>query len=514
MRRTKSLGLLWALFIATAPMPLKADADARSDDDIVRAPIAEARTSTSHKTTIAGRAYAYDATAGTLTIRNDEGTPTGSMFYVAYVVKQDKTAPKRPVTFLFNGGPGSASLWLNVGGLGPMYAITDAPRATGPAPYRFVPSPHSLLDKSDLVFLDAIGTGYSRTLGTAKGSDFWGVDADIDAFARAITRYISVNQRWGSPKFLFGESYGTTRAAALVYKLQNQGMQFNGVMLLSSILNFAVSMPGIDQDYINNVPSFAATALYHNKLDQKPQDLLAFLREVRDFAQGPYATALGRGDRLSASDEEAVASQLSRYIGLSPDYLKRSRLRVGMEAFRGELLRDRGLVTGRFDSRFTAAAAYVETSGAFDPATNDPATAGVTSAYLSSWRDHLSSDLGYVTELAYRPLYNMVISAAWDWRHKAPGFDEPLHTANVALDLAAALRSNPQLKVLSMNGVYDLATPFFGAEFDLSHMLLSPELQKNLAYSYYESGHMTYADQKALAQMKQNLGRFYDETLR
>jgi carboxypeptidase C (cathepsin A) len=323
-----------------------------------------------------------------------------------------------------------------------------------------------------------------------------------------------VNQRWGSPKFLFGESYGTTRASALVYRLQNQGMQFNGVVLLSSILNFAVSMPGIDQDYINNVPSFAATALFHGKLDQKPADLLAFLREVRDFAQGPYATALARGDRLSSAEEDSIAQQMSRYVGLSTEYLKRTRLRVGMEAFRGELLRDRAQVTGRFDSRFIAPAAYVETSGAFDPATNDPATAGVTSAYLSSWRDHLSGDLGYSTELTYRPLYNMVISAAWNWRHKAPGFDEPLHTANVALDLGAAIRSNPQLKVFSMNGIYDLATPFFGAEFDLSHMLLTPDLQKNVQYAYYESGHMTYADQKALARMKQDLSRFFDEARR
>lgn len=513
MQSIKTLGLLSLLLLGVATGPSHAQVKASADDDVVRAPVAEVRTTTSHKTTIAGRPYSYDATAGTLTIRDDDGKPTASMFYVAYVVKQEKGAAKRPVTFLFNGGPGSASLWLNVGGLGPMYAVTDAPRATGPAPYTFIPSPNSILDRTDLVFLDAIGTGYSRTLGSAKGPDFWGVDADVDSFARAITRYVSVNQRWGSPKFLFGESYGTTRASALVYKLQNQGMQFNGVVLLSSILNFAVSMPGIDQDYINNVPSFAATALYHGKLEQKPADLLAFLREVRDFAQGPYATALARGDRLSAAEEDSIAQQLSRYVGLSTEYLKRTRLRVGMEAFRGELLRDRAQVTGRFDSRFIAPAAYVETSGAFDPATNDPATAGVTSAYLSSWRDHLTGDLGYQTELAYRPLYNMVISAAWNWRHKAPGFDEPLHTANVALDLGAAIRSNPQLKVLSMNGVYDLATPFFGAEFDLSHMLLTPDLQKNVSYSYYESGHMTYADQKALTRMKQDLTRFFDEAL-
>jgi carboxypeptidase C (cathepsin A) len=508
------IGLRFIAILLVAAIPSQHSVAASDEDGTARAPVVETQKTTSHKTTIGGRTLSYQATAGTLTIRDDEGRATASMFYVAYVAPEEKGGKKRPITFLFNGGPGSASLWLNVGGLGPMYAVTDAPRATGPAPYTFIPSPHSLLDKTDLVFLDAVGTGYSRTLGEAKGSDFWGVDADVDAFARAIVRYVSVNQRWGAPKFLFGESYGTTRASALVYKLQNQGMQFNGVVLLASILNFAVAQPGLDQDYINSLPSFAATAWYHGKIADKPADLLAFLQEVREFAQGAYGTALAKGDRITAAQEEAVAAQLSRYVGLPADYLRRARLRIDMEAFRVELLRDRGLVTGRFDSRFTAPAAYVATSGAFDPATNDPATAGVTSAYLSSYRDHLSGDLGYVSDLAYRPLYNMVISAAWNWRHKAPGFDAPLHTPNVALDLAAALRSNPQLKVLSMNGLFDLATPFFGTEFDLSHMLLSPDLQRNLTFSYYESGHMTYGDRLALARMKADLARFYDETLR
>lgn len=514
MRLSILVQMLFAVGACAAAGNGAAKSEMPSVQDVARAPVVEEERTTSHSITIDGRAISYRATAGTLTIRDDAGRAAASMFYVAYVAHADKSAGKRPVTFLFNGGPGSASLWLTVSGLGPKYAVTDAPRATGPAPYTFAPSPHSLLDKTDLVFLDAIGTGYSRALGEAKDADFWGVDADVDSFARAITRYVSKNRRWGSPKFLFGESYGTTRAAALSYKLQNQGMQLNGVVLLASVLNFSMMASGTDQPYVNSLPSYAATAWYHGKIANRPDDLYEFLREAREFARGPYAAALALGDSIAPEQESAIAEQMSRYVGLPADVLQRTRLRVEMEAFRTELLRDRGLVTGRFDSRFSAPAAYVATSGAFDPATNDPATAGVTSAYLSSYRDHLSGELGYASDLDYRPLYNVVISAAWNWRHKAPGFDQPLHTANVSLDLAAALRSNPQLKVLSMNGLFDLATPFFGTEYDISHMLLSPQLKKNISIVYYESGHMTYADQNALARMKSDLGRFYDDTLR
>lgn len=507
MSRPFGAAALAACLLSAAPAlaaQVPADAPAASDA------VAERAVTTAHQVTVDGKVIRYKAIAGTLILRDDEDRPAASMFYVAYVAERPKGAPERPVTFLFNGGPGSASLWLHMSGLGPMSVVTASPNPTGPAPYRFGPSDQTLLDKTDLVFLDAVGTGYSRTIGAAKPSDFWGVDQDSAAFAQAVTRYLTLNQRWSSPKFLFGESYGTTRAAALAYRLQNVGVQINGVALLSSILDFAPLLPGQDQGFVNLMPTYAATAWHHQRAVREPADFDAFLAAARAFARGPYAAALAKGDALPADEEEAVAAQLSRFTGLPVAYLKRCKLRIDMEAFRRELLKDQTTVIGRFDARFTTRDSYLAASGAFDPATDDPATAGVSSAYLSTFRDYLVRDLNYVSDQPYRALYNMVIEPAWDWRHKAPGYDSRLTTANTALDLAAAMRGNPQMKVLSMNGLYDLATPFFATENDIDHMLLTPDLKRNVSLTYYHSGHMTYGDQAALRKMKMDLTRFYD----
>lgn len=460
-----------------------------------------------HTIIINGRTIAYKATAGTLIITDDEGVPRGSIFYTAYTADAAGRAGKpRPLTFFNNGGPGSASLWLNVGGFGPKRPPTLTPRATLPAPYLVQDNPYSLLDKSDLVFIDAIGTGYSRPIGDTPGKAFWGVDADIDSFARAINRYITKNDRWNSPRYLFGESYGTTRSAGLVYKLQNQGMDFNGVVLMSTILNSGTGLPGVDLEDIGRVPSFAATAWYHGKSATRPADLLAYLDEVRAFALGPYASALLKGDRLPAEEMDAVAHTLSGYIGLSADFLKKNKLRIGMEQYRTALMADRGLIIGRFDTRFTAPASYVSGDGSYDPATNDAATAG--------FQDHLARDIGYKPDLQYRPLYNGVIAPAWDNHHKAPGIDEPIPVPNTSLDLAGAMQRNPNLKIMVIAGLYDLATPFAGAEFDISHLYLTPNLRQNISFAYYESGHMTYVDEAASQKLKVDLDRFYDATTR
>lgn len=485
-----------------------ADPVVASEDGVARAPVAEQLSrSGPHSIVIGGKTIHYHALAGTLTLRDDAGKPTASMFYVAYVADAPKGAPLRPLTFFNNGGPGSASLWLNIGGFGPMRAPTATPNATPPAPYRLEPNAASMLDKSDLVFLDAIGTGYSRTLGDTPSQQFWSVDGDVDSFARGITRYLTVTDRWNSARFLFGESYGTARSVSLAYKLQNQGIDINGVVLLSSILDWSSQTPGADIGYIGNLPSFAAAAWYHGRVAGKPP-LAAYLADVRDFAEGPYATALMKGDRLPDADETAIATKLSSYIGLPVDYLKAHRLRVGMEDFRTELLRDRGEVIGRFDARFVTKAG--SSTGTFDPATNDPATAGVTSAHLSTYRQLLGEDIGYRSDLAYRALYNVVIEGAWDFHHVAPGAEEPALMPDMTQDLAAAMRRNPNLKVFALNGLFDLATPFFATEHDLSHMFLGKELSANVRVGYYQSGHMTYVDPEALRQMKRDLDAFYD----
>jgi carboxypeptidase C (cathepsin A) len=490
---------------STVARPAKTLADA----DIATAPIKEIKKTTHHTVTVAGKAIAYDATVGTLTIRDDAGKPIASMFYVAYVAEASKGDVHRPITFFYNGGPGAASLWLHMGSFGPVRVRTDSPAATHNAPFELVANDETLLDKTDMVFLDAIGTGYSRPLGEAKGEKFWGVDQDIDAFSRGITRYVTNFGRWNSPKFLFGESYGTTRSAALVYALQSQGMQFNGVCLLSTILNYAIRVPGYDHVSLANLPSYAAAAWYHNKLANKPADLAAFLQEVRTWAAGPYASALEKGSDLTPAETDAIAKQLSAYTGLSVQFIKEAHLRVSPGRFRKELLRDEHHTIGRYDARFTG----VDVDDAGESAEYDPSDTGITGAFVGALHAYLEKDLDFHTDLTY-PESGSEIIRHWDWHHKAPGADSPFALQNqpdVALDLSAAMRENPHLKVFSLNGWYDMATPFFGTEFDLKHMSLDPALRANLRFAYYPSGHMVYLNPDALKQLRADVGHFYDD---
>ncbi|HEX4831311.1 MAG TPA: hypothetical protein VH478_09500 [Trebonia sp.] len=498
------------------------------DNDVTTpGPSAEGAVSSRHVIDLPNGPLPYRADAGSLPVRRDDGSVLADVFYLAYRAEEAVNAwgevaadggsrGPRPVTFAFNGGPGSASLWLNVGGFGPRRAPTRTPELTPPAPYEFGDNPYTLLPSTDLVFLDAPGTGFSRLREDARTDEAWGVDADVDIFARAITRYLTLTGSWQAPRYLFGESYGTARAAALVHKLQNQGVDFNGVILLSSILNWATTQPGLDQGYVNLLPSYAAAAYYHGRARGDGQGLDAFLHDARRFAATQYAQALQQGDMIAEEDEKEVAKLLAGYTGLDAGLLRRRRLRVEMEDFRRELLADEGKVIGRFDARFTAEAysAGPGSSGgaAADPATDDAATAGVGAAHLAGFHHHLARDLGYRAALDYRPLYNVAIEGAWDWRHKAPGIGEPLAVPNVSLDLAAAMRRNPALSVLVMGGVFDLATPFAGAEFDISHLHLGPVLRPNVQFSWYHSGHMTFVDGEAIAQMSADLRDFYAST--
>lgn len=480
---------------------------AAATDGVAQAPTTEVAHTTDHVLMLHGKSIRYQATAGTLTLRDHRGEPIASMFYIAYTVPGSKASSERPVTFLFNGGPGSASLWLNIGGFGPMRAKTEKPGNTPSPPYTFVPNGDSLLDRTDLVFLDAIGTGYSRVIGKGTDAQFWSVDGDVDSFAKAIVRYVEINHRWNSPKFLYGESYGTTRAAALAYALHVEDIDTSGVILQSSLLNFARLAPGLDEVYIDQLPSYAAAAWYHHRVAAAPADEMTFLGQVETFARGPYAHALAEGDQIPPQEEAAVARQVSNYTGVSVEYVERAHLRIDMESFRRELLRGQGRVIGRFDSRYVWPA--VETDGHFNPATDDPATAAVNGPYLAAFREALDG-LGYRTSLEYRALYNQVIEPHWDWHHVAPGMDEPLTSPDTALDLAAVMAANPNLKVLSLNGLYDMSTPFFGTEFDLSHMLLPKNVSRSITIEFYPSGHQLYSDPRVLDQMTSDLDRFYD----
>jgi carboxypeptidase C (cathepsin A) len=474
-------------------------------------PLPEEAVTTEHTLTLEGRTLHYTATAGNVAVRNDDGSGRVSMFYAAYSVEPAAGSPARPLTFLFNGGPGSASLWLNIGGFGPRRTPTATPHATPPAPYTVQDNPHTLLLHSDLVFLDAPNTGYSRLIGETREDEVYGVDQDVDTFARAITRYLELSGRWNAPRFLFGESYGTTRAAALVQRLQNQGLDFNGVVLLSTMLNWAQNNLGLDQEHINLLPSLAATAWFHGRGAHQHLALEDLLTSASEFAQGDYARALQMGDRLGTEEAAATAERMAGLTGLSVGEIQSHRFRIGMEPFRYALLADEGRVVGRFDTRFVAEHQYVVGDGGADPATDDAATAGVNSTHLSAFMEHLRHDLGVTTTLKYRHLHNMFIEPRWDWSHKAPAIDHPHPVPMVELDLSAALRRNPHLRVAVLGGVYDLATPYFSAEVDVSRLYLAPKLRENVRFHHYESGHMTFVDESAVAQMSADLGAFYAE---
>ena len=472
------------------------------------APVDEKQVTTHHSVAVGGRVLKYTANAGTLTIRDVAGKPRASIFYTAYTLDGAR-GTNRPVMFLYNGGPGSPTLWLHMGSVGPMRLVTGNPDYIRPAPFQFGPNPDTLLGSTDLVFLDAPGAGYSRPLGDAKGSDFYGVDEDADAFARAILRYVTKYNRWDSPKFLFGESYGTTRSGALAYQLQDRGMALNAVILLSSIMNYGRRQPGLDQDYLNYLPSYAATAWYHHKMPNPPATVAEAAEMGREFAEGAYASALAKGQTISPEEENSVAQRMSQLTGLSPDFIKRSNLRVDLSRFRKEILRDERQTVGRFDSRYTG----VDSDAAGDSPDFDASDVAISGAFIGTLHNYLVQDLGYETNMQYRLSARDEKDFEWDWKHKAPGRSFAMNNPNTALDLAAAMRTNPYLKVLSLNGWYDMATPFFGTEFDLDHMMLEPAQQQNLEFRYYPAGHMVYLNPDALHSLRVDVEQFINKAV-
>ncbi|MHB8303674.1 MAG: S10 family peptidase [Acidobacteriaceae bacterium] len=500
-----ALVCLSVLLAGTAGMAQNSKPDAAKN--AAPAPIPLERNSvTRHTLALNGQTIHYTATAGTLIVRDAQDKPYGSFFYVAYT--QDGAEPKaRPVTFLYNGGPGSSSIWLHMGSFGPMRIETDSPQATPPAPYHLVPNPYSLLDKTDLVFIDAMGTGFSKPVAMGTLKEFLGVDQDVLAFNRFIARYITVNQRWNSPKFLIGESYGATRSAALSYSLEKSGIALNGVVLVSSNLNHNEHAPGLDDEYINGLPSYAATAWYHDKLANKPSDLKTFLEQVRTYARGPYAEALAQGQNLSAAEEDQVAQKLSQMTGLSVQYLQESNLRVSASDFRKELMRDDRRTLGRYDARFEG----IDMDAVGEVPTYDPSSAGITGAFVAAFHSYLADELQYTTDDIYHVTAHGP-NFRWDWKHTPPdgsGGRGREQVPDVALDLGAAMRQNPHLQLFSANGYFDLATPFFQTEYDIAHMELDPTLRKNIRFGYYPSGHMIYLNADALKQLKGDLAQFY-----
>ncbi|MCC7341308.1 MAG: peptidase S10 [Bryobacterales bacterium] len=489
-----------------APAPAPAAAKEPASPPIPK----ETSAVTHHQLTLDGKVLKYTATAATLHINGEDEKPYGSIFYVAYTL-DDVDPGARPVTFIYNGGPGSASIWLHMGSIGPIRVISASPKATGAAPYVVQPNEYSLLDRSDLVFIDAPLAGYSREVGKGKAKDFAGVDQDVTAFNKFITRWVSVNHRWNSPKFLFGESYGTTRSAALVASLENSGVSCNGVILLSSVLSYVARSQGLVDQYVGNLPTYAATAWYFNKVPRKGTEK-QFLDNARAFAVGEYAEALALGHTLPAARVDAIAEKLAGFTGLSTAYIKQANLRISPSRFRKQLARDERQILGRFDTRFegTDVDAAGETPG------YDPSSTGITGVYVSSFRDYLDRKLEYKSDLEYRVSGGQFLGR-WDFSHRPAGGGfgpgGAMNDAYVAGDLANAIRKNPSLKVLAANGLYDLATPFFQTELDLAQINLERNLVPNIEFTYYPAGHMIYLDVNSLKQFKSDLASWYDRTL-
>ncbi|MFI5181254.1 MAG: S10 family peptidase [Thermoanaerobaculia bacterium] len=478
------------------------------------APKAEASV-TSHAVTIGGSPVAYTATAGTLIVRNEKDEPWASMGFVSYVKKDLGDPGKRPVTFAYNGGPGSSSVWLHMGVLGPKRIVVSDSSPTPPPPYRLVDNTFSVLDRTDLVLIDPVGTGLSRAAGDAKEKDFWGVDPDIDSVSRFIRQWVTENGRWNSPKYLLGESYGTTRSAGVVDALQTRyGMSFNGVILVSVALDLEAifSVPGNDRPFPLFLPTYAATAWYHKALPNRPEKLEPFLDEVRSYALGPYTAALMKGDALSPAERAAVIRRLHDYTGLSEDYLDKADLRVRQSQFTQELLRTHKGTVGRLDSRFTGPTldALAEDAG------YDPQSAAISHAYTAGFLQYYTGDLKAPTGRTYA-ITNYDIARAWDPKHKTPGapqlFSWPT-LPNTGLDLAHALKYNADLRVLVLNGLFDLATPFLATEYMVSHLGLPSDLRGHIEMKYYPAGHMMYIQESSLTQFKADVSEFLDRTSR
>jgi carboxypeptidase C (cathepsin A) len=480
--------------------------------------------------TVGGQQIAYDAVAGTLVVhpkdwsdtdaldadqdaadKNKGPKPEASMFYTAYF-KQGAPAAGRPITFLFNGGPGSSTVWLRMGAFSPVRVVTTPGKHT-PAPYGVVDNDQSLLDVSDLVFIDAPGTGFSRIAGKDKEKSFYGVDQDIHAFTDFITQFLTKYDRWKSPKYVFGESYGTMRAAGLTLALQQADVDLNGVMLLSDILNWDFMPddpqvnPGIDMPYIVALPTYAATAWHFDKVANKPADLRAFLAHVEQFATTEYAHALMMGDALPDAERQRIAQQLSAYTGLSVPYLLKSNLRIEYGAFQKELLGEQGLTTGTLDTRFLGAT--------LDPlskvASYDPQDAAISAAYVAAWNSYVRDRLNYKPDIAFKS--GIPIYSKWDYKHQPPGADKPLIALpNVLPDLATAMKQNPDMHVMVNGGYFDVSTPYFEGKMEMRHLPVPPALLNNVEFHYYESGHMAYLRPETLAELKANVADFIRRT--
>lgn len=537
MRRSARLIAVSCLALLLPALAVFADEE-KTDEKPASKPVAATPDATTQGVVdVHGQHIAYTAVAGTITVgatdvqdaqmgpdgkpepgsqlanaepkEAKDAQPTAHMSYFAYF-KQNAKPEERPITFFYNGGPGSSTVWLHMGSLGPKHVVTDGDQHLPAAPYKLTNNPESLLDVSDLVFIDMPGTGFGRLLGKDAEKAFWGIDQDANAFARFIQRFITKYNRWNSPKFIFGESYGTTRSSVLVDILENnKSFDINGVILLSQIFNFTTDIdvpnmnPGVDLPYVLALPTYAATAWYHKKLPQQPAALEPFLKEVEAFAMDDYLHALTLGTDVSAEEQKKVADKLHEYTGIPAAYWMKANLRVNGGQFEKALQDDLNLTTGRLDTRYSGPSLNPMSEGA----EYDPQSSAISSAYVSLFNEYVRRELKYGEGQTYLPSA-LFGSAQWDFKHN----NNPV-SVNVSNDLAEAMKTNPRLKVMVNGGYYDLATPFFTAEYEDKHLPIPKSLTKNIEFDWYESGHMVYVRDESLKQLHDRVAAFISKTI-
>ena len=457
---------------------------------------------TKHTGTFGGTKIAYRAIAGETYLKDKDGKPLAAITSYSYI-KEGPTDPTRPVTFLWNGGPGSGSVWLHMGAFGPKRVVvpSDA-KDDGAPPFPIIDNPESLLDVTDLVFIDPVGTGYSRALGKTDPKDYWGVTKDAKSMAQFIRLWLNENGRWNAPKYIGGESYGTTRSAAVINELEGSytDVSVNGILLISSILDFsqAADTPGNELGYVTNLPSMAATAWYHNKVADRPATVEEFVAQARAFAIGPYATALLKGNSITAEERAQVLPQLSRFTGVSQTYLANANLRLSPSRFYKELLRDKGLTIGRLDTRYTG----VDYDNAGDRPDNDPSFYGIDGAYTAAMNAYSRETLKYSPDVVYSSIGSV---GDWDW-NLGSGPRGGSGYLNVAPYLGKALRENSGLRIYAGQGYYDFATPFFGAEYSLNRTGIPND--GRIEWHYYHAGHMMYVREDDLKKLSSDIRAF------
>ncbi len=510
-----TLPSLFAVVLLVAPGLLGASAQDSQPPATVpakaEAPVPEAKTWVTHHTaSIGGAPLVYTATAGTMLITNDKDEPIALFGYTAYT-KDGADRVTRPIVFAYNGGPGSASAWLHMGILGPKRTMLADLDSNTRGPFRTVANEYTILDRADLVMIDPVGTGFSRVVGKGTGKDFWGVDQDARSVADFIVRFLNQSGRWSSPKYILGESYGGMRSGAVANVLLGRhNVALNGVILVSPYMDFVGGNADLQFDVanVNFMTTYAATAWYHNVIPNRPADLRAFLREAEAFARDTYAPVLFKGARATPAERRAALDGLARFTGVSAEYWDKANLRMDESRFLQELLRGRGLVVGRIDTRYTGA----NLSSTAETMRYDPYSAAVAPAIVATFNDYYRNELKVLSDREY--LLSGNVWGDWDESHRQPDVGRTVPVANAGIDLAHVMVKNPKMKLLVLQGYFDLACPYGTVEYFVDHMNVPPDVRRNVTIEYYEAGHMMYVHPASMVKFKKDLATFVDATSR